>query len=81
MEKYFIEDLAKKIGNILPPAPAQLKKEIEESIRQVVRSSITRLDLVTREEFEIQSAVLQRTRMKLEELEKKVADLEKKFDD
>ncbi|MFK5985763.1 MAG: accessory factor UbiK family protein [Pseudomonadota bacterium] len=77
MEKNLLEDLASKIGNLLPPAPTELKKEVEESIRQAIRSSITRLDLVTRDEFEIQSAVLQRTRMKLEALEKKVAELEK----
>ncbi|MFK5894019.1 MAG: accessory factor UbiK family protein [Pseudomonadota bacterium] len=76
MEKHLIEDLASKIGSLLPPAPSALKKEIEESIRQAIRSSVTRLDLVTRDEFEIQSAVLQRTRMKLEQLEKKVAELE-----
>jgi ubiquinone biosynthesis accessory factor UbiK len=76
MEKHLIEDLASKIGNLLPPAPTALKKEFEEVIRQAVRSSITRLDLVTRDEFDIQSAVLQRTRIKLEQLEKKVAELE-----
>jgi len=79
MEKHIIEDLASKIGSLLPPAPSAIKQEVEESIRQVIRSSITRLDLVTREEFEIQSAVLQRTRMKLEQLEKNVAELEKKL--
>ena len=76
MEKHLIEDLAAKIGSLLPPAPTALKKEVEEAIRQAIRSSITRLDLVTRDEFEIQSAVLQRTRIKLEHLEKKVAELE-----
>jgi ubiquinone biosynthesis accessory factor UbiK len=79
MEKHLIEDLASKIAGLLPPAPSAIKKEFEESIRQAIRSSITRLDLVTREEFEIQSAVLQRTRMKLEQLEKKVTELEAKL--
>jgi len=79
MEKHLIEDLASKIGGLLPPAPSAIKKELEESIRQAIRSSITRLDLVTREEFEIQSAVLQRTRIKLEQLEKKVTELEEKL--
>ena len=78
MEKHFIEDWASKIGNLLPPAPSAIKQELEESLRQAIRSSITRLDLVTREEFEIQSAVLQRTRIKLEQLEKKVSELEAK---
>ncbi len=76
MEKNLIEDLAKKIGNLLPPAPAVIKKEFEDSIRQTIRSSITRLDLINRDEFEIQSAVLQRTRIKLEQLENKIQELD-----
>jgi len=76
MEKPLFEDLAGKIGGLLPPAPAALKKEIEDNIRHILHASFENLDLVTREEFEIQSAVLQRTRMKLEQLEKQVAALE-----
>jgi len=76
MEKPIFEDLASKIGGILPPAPASLKKEIEDNIRHILHSSFEHLDLVTREEFEIQAAVLQRTRMKLEQLEKKVTEME-----
>jgi len=79
MEKPIFEDLASKIGGILPPAPAALKKEIEENIRHILHSSFEHLDLVTREEFDIQAAVLQRTRMKLEQLEKKVADMEERI--
>jgi ubiquinone biosynthesis accessory factor UbiK len=76
MEKNVIEDIASKISGLLPPAPQALKKEIEDNIRQVIHSSITRLELVTRDEFDIQSAVLQRTRLKIEQLEKKVSELE-----
>ena len=78
MENNIIEDLASKISSLLPPAPSALKKEFEDGIRQVVHSSIARFDLVSRDEFDIQSAVLQRTRIKLEQLEKKVAELENK---
>lgn len=45
-------------------------------LKAAVQSALTRLDLVTREEFDAQAAVLQRTRLRLEELEKRVAELE-----
>jgi len=79
MEKPIFEDLASKIGGLLPPAPAALKKEIEDNIRHILHTSFENLDLVTREEFEIQSAVLQRTRMKLEQLEAKVSEIEQQL--
>lgn len=79
MDKPIFEDLAGKIGGLLPPAPGALKKEIEDNIRHVLHTSFEHLDLVTREEFEIQSAVLQRTRMKLEALEKQVQALEQQL--
>jgi len=76
MNKQLFEDLANKIGNTLPPLPNNIKAEIEQSIRTILHSSFDKLDLVTREDFEIQSAVLQKTRIKLELLEKKLTQLE-----
>ena len=76
MEKTAFEDLASKISGLLPPAPDSLKNEIEDNIRRVIQKSFERFDLVTREEFDIQQAVLQRTRIKLEALEKRLDELE-----
>lgn len=57
--------------------PSGLTREIEQSLSTAVTSVLTRLNLVTREELEIQIAVLARTRARLEELEKQVAAMEK----
>lgn len=80
MNKQFFDDLASKIGSTLPPVLGGVKGEIEQSIRTILQSTFNKLDLVTREDFEIQSAVLQKTRLKLESLEHKLAELEEKLD-
>ena len=80
MNKQFFDDLAGKITRTLPPVPGGIKGELEQSIRSVLHNAFDKLDLVTREDFEIQSAVLQKTRIKLESLEKKLAELEDKLD-
>lgn len=79
MDKNTFEDLASKVSNLLPPAPEVLKKEFEDNVRRIIHRSFERLDLVTREEFDVQQAVLQRTRLKLETLELKVAEFEQKL--
>jgi len=78
MDKFDFEDIASKITNILPPAPASIKTEIEDNIRRIVQKSFEKFDLVTREEFDIQQSVLQKTRLKLEALEARLAELEEK---
>ena len=57
--------------------PAGLPREIEQNLRAGLTSALARLNLVTREELEVQTAVLARTRARLEELEKQVAAMEK----
>jgi len=79
MNKQFFDDLATKISATLPPAPAGMKDEMEQSIRSILHKTFDKLDLVTREDFEIQSAVLQKTRLKLETLEKKLTEMENKL--
>ena len=59
--------------------PQQLAQDAEKNMRAALLSVFERLDLVTREEFDVQSAVLARTRSKLESLEKQVAELEQKL--
>jgi BMFP domain-containing protein YqiC len=53
-----------------------LRRDLEQNFKGVLQSQLTRLDLVTREEFDVQSAVLRRTREKLAALEQRLADLE-----
>ena len=71
-----IEGLARKLAESLPDSLRAVREDIETNFRSVLKSGLTRLDLVTREEFEVQEAVLARTREKLEALERRLAELE-----
>ncbi len=68
-------DMQNKIGVVIRNSPA---KDIEKNIRAMMTQGFQRMDLVTREEFDVQSKVLAKTREKLEALEAKVAALENK---
>ena len=73
-----LNEMASKFAAIIPTDLAVLKQDLEKNIRAILQSSFQKLDLVTREEFDVQTAVLAKTREKLEALEKRVAELEKK---
>tara|TARA_Y100001001_G_scaffold147426_1_gene155580 strand:+ start:1375 stop:1629 length:255 start_codon:yes stop_codon:yes gene_type:complete len=73
----FIDRLMADISRRLPTDLGGLRSEVERNIRSVLAETVSRLDLITREEFDIQQQVLLRTREKLEALEKQVAELEK----
>lgn len=72
-----LDDLVRRIAESLPDGVAQINKDVRRNLKQVISASLSRMDLVSREEFEVQSAVLARTREKLERLEAQVAALEK----
>ena len=76
MDASLIDKLVSEISRRLPAGVEQMRGEIEHNARSVLREAISRLDLITREEFEIQQQVLLRTRERLEALEKEVAALE-----
>jgi BMFP domain-containing protein YqiC len=69
----FFDDLQSKINQVLENSPA---KDIEKNMKAMLSQGFARLDLVTREEFDIQAQVLAKTRAKLEALEARVAELE-----
>ena len=71
-----IDDLTKRFIESVPPGLRQLQAEMEKNFHAVAQAAFAKMDLVTREEFEVQQAVLARTRSKLEALEKQVAELE-----
>ncbi len=73
-----IENLAKKLAESMPEGLRSMREDLENNFRSVLRASLSKLDLVTRDEFEVQEAVLARTREKLEVLEAKLEALEKK---
>jgi len=69
------DDLAKKLFSALPVSVQNFEKEVEQKFKEILQSAFTRLDLITREEFDVQTKVLARTREKLEVLEAQVAAL------
>lgn len=71
-----VEGIARRLVEALPQNVRAVKEDLEKNFRSVVRSGLNRMDLVTREEFEVQSAVLARTRERLEALERELARLE-----
>ena len=70
-----IEDIAKQIGNAIPPQVRQFADDIEAKVKQVLQQKLADLDFVSREEFDVQRQVLLRTREKLEKLEQQLAAL------
>ena len=72
-----IENLARKLAESVPEGLRSMRDDLETNFRGVLRSGISKLDLVTREEFEVQEAVLARTREKLERLEAELKEVEK----
>ena len=76
MEQIRIDEIARRLLESVPPALRSMQQDLETNFRAVLRSSLGKLDLVTREEFDTQLKVLERTRSKLEALEKKVAEME-----
>ncbi|MCG8369631.1 MAG: accessory factor UbiK family protein [Proteobacteria bacterium] len=71
-----LENIARRLAEAVPEGLRSVREDLESNFRSVLRSSLSKLDLVTREEFEVQEAVLARTREKLEALEALVKELE-----
>jgi BMFP domain-containing protein YqiC len=70
------EDLARRMADAMPPQFAAIRADMEANFKSVLQAGLTRLDLVTRQEFDVQAGVLARTREKLEALETRLATLE-----
>ena len=68
-----LDELAARIGKAFEASPA---KDVEKNVKAMLQSSLARLDLVTRQEFDVQAEVLRKTRDKVERLEARVAELE-----
>ncbi|MDV3470008.1 accessory factor UbiK family protein [Stenotrophomonas sp. C3(2023)] len=72
-----LDDLARRLSDLVPPGLRQSREELQSTFKSALQAGLGKLDLVTREEFEVQRAVLLRTREKLETLEAAVAAMEK----
>jgi len=74
VDNKLLDDLSRRVKELVDASPA---RDIEKNLRAMMSSTFSRLDLVTREEFDIQQEVLRRTREKLQALESRLAELEK----
>jgi BMFP domain-containing protein YqiC len=72
-----IDDLAERLAALVPPGLREAREDLAANFRSALQSGLRELDLVTREEFDVQRCVLLRTREKIEELEAQVANLER----
>jgi BMFP domain-containing protein YqiC len=78
-ENSVFDDIARRLSGAIPASAQSVQDDLEKNLRAAAQAAFTRLDLVTREEFEVQRKVLARSRAKIESLEKQVAELEAKL--
>jgi len=71
-----IDELARRLAGSVPESVLAVRRDLEQNFKGVLRSQLAQLDLVTREEFDVQATVLKRTREKLAALEQRLAELE-----
>lgn len=74
-----IEQIARQVHESMPKGIRDLGDDVEKKVRQVIQSQLTRLDMVSREEFDVQTQVLLRTREKLALLEQRLNELENRL--
>ena len=72
-----LDELARKLADAVPPGLTALKNDLEQNFKAVLQGGLATLDVVTRQEFDIQAGVLRRSRERLEQLEQRIAALEK----
>ena len=70
-----LDELARRLSSLVPPGLREGREELQQNFKSVLQAGLGKLDLVTREEFEVQRAVLARTRERLEALERDLSDL------
>ena len=79
LDNQTINRLSDKINQLLPPELRQVKSDFDTRLKSLLQQKLSELEFVSREEFDIQAGVLQRTRAKLEALEAKLEALENKL--
>ena len=75
-----LEDINEKLVQLLDNGPQKTQQELKSAVNQLLQGAFSRVNLVTREDFDAQQAVLERTRMLVESLEKRLATLENSFE-
>jgi ubiquinone biosynthesis accessory factor UbiK len=75
--RFSLDELARQLAESVPQNLRVLGEDLERNFKSLLHAGLERMELVTREEFDVQAAVLQRTREKLETMEARLAELEK----
>ena len=75
-----LDDLAKRLADSVPESLRAFGRDLEGNFKAVLQAQLAKLDLVTRQDFDVQAAILERTREKLTTLEARLKDLEAKLD-
>ncbi len=76
MDRQDIDQIAQRLVSLVPPGLAQAHQDLRANFYDVLTQGLRRLELVTREEFDVQSQVLARTRAQVDELERRIGELE-----
>jgi len=74
-----LNGLADKLTSVIPDSVKALKEDADNNIKAALESALRQMNLVSREEFDVQSALLERTQLKLQQLEEQLAELEKQI--
>ncbi len=77
LDPKIFDDISKRVAGSIPPGMQSLQDDLQRNLHTALEAALGKLNLVTRDEFDIQQAVLQRTRQKLEQLEEQLQVLEK----
>ena len=79
MDPKVLDDLSRRLVDAVPPGFRQVQEDLQSTFTSILRTTLFRMNLITREEFDVQAGVLARTRSKLEALEAQVTALEEKL--
>jgi len=76
LDPKLFDDIARRLADAVPTGVREIQQDLEKNLRAILQASLSKLDLVTREEFDVQARVLARTREKLDKLERTLSELE-----
>lgn len=76
LDPKMFDDIVKRLSEVVPAGVKTVEADLQDKFRNILQSTFAQLDLVTREEFDVQAKVLARTRAKLEAIEQQIASLE-----
>jgi BMFP domain-containing protein YqiC len=72
-----LDEFTRKLVSVIPQSVFDVQRDVEKNLRAVLEALFQKLDLVTREEYEVQAALLERSRARLKALEERISELEK----